>query len=78
MPRMTGNQYKKALAQFGLTQGQASWLFAGKSKTSGRRWAADGAPYYVALLLSIMFAYNLKPSDLEELGKEWRPARKRK
>jgi len=78
MARMTGAQYKKALAVFGMTQGQASWLFAGKTKTSGRRWAAEGAPYYVALLLSIMATYDLKPEDIEALGKEWRPTDKKR
>lgn len=76
-PPMTARQYKKALARYNLTQGRASWLFGGKTKMSGRRWAAEGAPYAVALLISIMDNFQLTPDDIDELGAPWRNKRAR-
>ena len=72
MSVMPGKQYKAALERYGITQGQASWLFNGKSRTSGRRWAAEGAPYTVALMIAVMDYYGITPDDIEELGAPWR------
>lgn len=71
-PPMTPKQYKAALERFEMTQGQASWLFNGKTKTSGRRWAAEGAPYHVALLIALMDHFGITAEDLEVIGKPWR------
>ena len=49
--------------EFGLTQGRAGLLFNGKSRDSGRRWAAAGAPYHVALIITIMREYELLPDS---------------
>lgn len=69
---MSRKQYRKALEHFGLTQAQACWLFNGKTQTSGRYWASRGAPYHVALLLTVMHEYKIHPKDIEELGAKWR------
>jgi len=76
-PPMTPGKYRAALGRYNLTQGRASWLFGGKTKTSGRRWAAEGAPYSVALLIAIMDTYQITPDDLDELGAPWRAKKKR-
>jgi len=72
MSAMSSKQYKAALKHYGLTQGHAAWLFNGKTRDSGRRWAAEGAPYHVALLLSLMYRCRLTPDDIEEVGAIWR------
>lgn len=72
MPALSGPQYKRALAHYRLTQGQASWLFNGKTRSSGRRWAAEGAPFHVALLLRVMHRYGLTPKDIERCGARYR------
>lgn len=71
-PPMSPRQYKAALERFEMTQGQASWLFNGKSKSSGRRWAQEGAPYHVALLITLMDQFGITADNLETLGKPWR------
>jgi hypothetical protein len=72
---MTRKQYREALEEFGLTQGRAAWLFNGKSVASGRRWAAEGAPYHVALIITMMRELKLHPDDIEEYGRKWRKKR---
>lgn len=72
MPAMTSQQYRKALARYNLTQGDAGWLFGGKTRTSGRRWAAEGVPFHVALILTLMDELNLSPDDIENYGAKWR------
>jgi hypothetical protein len=69
---MTAQQYRKALQEFELTQGRAGWLFGGKTLASGRRWAAEGPPYHVSLILTLMREYGIDPEDIEELGARWR------
>ena len=69
---MPKTHYRAALKHFGLTQGRAGWLFNGKSRTSGRRWAVQGAPYYAALILALMHEYDITPEDIERIGAKWR------
>jgi hypothetical protein len=69
---MKKKDYRAALKEFELTQGRAGLLFGGITDRSGRRWAALGAPYYVALLIEIMRKYKLHPDDIEMLGARWR------
>ena len=64
--------YREALAEFGLTQGYAGWLFNGKSKTSGRRWAVQGAPFSTALIIALMREYKIPPEEVERIGAPWR------
>jgi hypothetical protein len=72
MAGMSPKQYRAALAEFQLTQGRAGWLFGGKTMTSGRRWAAEGPPYSVSLVLALMREYDVTPEDIELLGARWR------
>jgi hypothetical protein len=69
---MSAAAYRKALASLELSQGRAGWLFGGKTQTSGRHWAAVGAPYHVALLLRLMKLYDLTPDDIDEIGAPYR------
>jgi hypothetical protein len=75
---MSRTQYRQALADFGITQGYAAWIFGGKSRFSGRRWAAEGAPYAVALVISMMRDLKLKPEDIEKYGEPWRNKKRRR
>jgi len=65
---MSPKQYRDALARYGLTQGEAGWLFGGKSRDSGRRWAAEGPPYHVALLLTLMQQRHISPQYVAKIG----------
>ena len=69
---MTKKEYRAALEEWELTQGRAAWLFNGKSDRSGRRWAAEGAPYHVALIISLMQEFELTPEHIEALGRKYR------
>ena len=74
-PPMSARLYRNALERYVLTQGQASWLFGGKTKLSGRRWAQEGAPYSVALTIGLMDEYGISPEDIQRIGKPWRRKR---
>lgn len=69
---MTRKEYRAALDEFDLSQEQAAWLFNGKSDRSGRRWAAEGAPYHVALIVAMMQKCRLKAKHIEALGRKYR------
>jgi hypothetical protein len=61
---MTPAQFKRAIAQVGLSQ-QRAGVFMGRSGRQGQRWAAgDPIPASVAKLLRLMVALNLKPKDV--------------
>lgn len=75
---MSAEQYKAALADFGLSQPRAGWIFGGKSQASGRLWPAEGAPYYVALIISLMRMYDITPDDIEEIGAPFRTEKLRR
>jgi len=47
---MGGEEYRKRIAALGLTQEQAGELFGATGRT-GQRWASDGPPKAVAMLL---------------------------
>ena len=68
---MSKRDYRAALEEFDLTQGRAALLFGGKSNRSGRRWAANGAPYHVALIITLMQEFELTPKDVMEYAKKW-------
>lgn len=72
---MSAKQYKAALADFKISQSYAGWIFGGKSKDSGRLWPAEGAPYYVAVIISLMRIYNITPEEIEEIGAPFRKKR---
>ena len=69
---MTKDEYLSALKELGVTQQRAAWLFNGKSTRSGRRWAREGAPYHVALIIALMQEFELTPEHIEALGRQWR------
>ena len=69
---MPAARSRDAIKRLGLTQAQAAWLFAGKSRQSGRRWATEGAPYAVALLLDLMEQCDINPETIEAMGQRWR------
>lgn len=69
---MTRKEFRAALDEFKLTQGRAAWLFTGKSDRSGRRWAVEGAPYHVALIIALMQEFELTPEHIQALGAKWR------
>jgi hypothetical protein len=65
-------EYRAALEDMGISPLRAAWLFNGKSERSGRRWAREGAPYHVALIIALMQEFGLTPGYIEVLGKPWR------
>lgn len=74
---MTKEQYRAALEEFELSQAHAAWLFNGKSKASGRRWATEGAPFSTALIITMMRVFELTPGDIEHFGRQWRKRKER-
>jgi hypothetical protein len=68
---MTKQEYRRVLKDYELTQARAAWLFNGKSDRSGRRWATEGAPYHVALIVELMREFQLTPEDIETLGRKY-------
>jgi DNA-binding XRE family transcriptional regulator len=62
---MTANEFRAALAEFGLTQ-QACARFLGAGERSVRRWATeDGTvPRSVVLVFALMARYGLTPEDV--------------
>jgi hypothetical protein len=69
---MTREAYRAALTEMNLSQDNAAYLFTGKTGRTGRRWAKDGAPFYVALIIALMRKYHLSPADIRRLGRPWR------
>jgi hypothetical protein len=69
---MNREEYLSALKELGVSQQRAAWLFNGKSARSGRRWAREGAPYHVALIIALMQEFELTPEHIEALGRQWR------
>lgn len=65
---MTQIEYVKALKQLQLSKEEAALLFNGKSDRSGRRWAKHGAPYHVALILTMMEHFAITVEDIEALS----------
>jgi hypothetical protein len=69
---MSKKEYRAALEDMNLTQGRAAYLFNGKSDRSGRRWASEGAPFAVALIIALMQEFELEPEHIEALGRRYR------
>jgi hypothetical protein len=69
---MSRRQYRQALDRYGLTQAEACWLFSGRTQRSGRRWAAQGAPFHVALLITLMDEGVITLEDITTYGTYWR------
>jgi hypothetical protein len=69
---MSKKEYRAALEELELSQGRAAWIFGGKSGRSGRRWANEGAPYAVALVITLMQEFELTPEHIEAIGARFR------
>jgi hypothetical protein len=69
---MSKDEYRQAIEKLGLTQARAAWLLNGKSDRSGRRWANEGAPYHIALILTMMEEFGLTSEHIEAIGRRWR------
>jgi transcriptional regulator with XRE-family HTH domain len=65
---MTPDQYRDALKALGLTQNEAGRLF-GVHAGSGRRWASEGPPEAVAMLLRIADRLQWTKEYLEKISK---------
>jgi hypothetical protein len=59
---MTGAEYKKAIAQLGLSQ-QRAGLWLGLSPRTGQTYASEGAPKQTAMLLRLMLKYGERPEE---------------
>ena len=60
---MTGAEYKKAIAQLGLSQ-QRAGLWLGLSKRTGQTYAEIGAPKQTAMLLRLMLKHGESPNNI--------------
>ena len=61
---MTGAEYKKAIAQLGLSQ-QRAGLWLGLSRRTGQVYASEGAPKHVAMLFRLMLETGRMPEDIQ-------------
>ena len=61
---MSGNEYKKAIAQLGLSQERAG-LWLGLSARTGQVYASEGAPKHVAMLFRLMLEIGRMPEDIQ-------------
>jgi hypothetical protein len=69
---MSPDAYRKRLASLDLTQEKAGELF-GASARSGRRWAAEGPPLPVAIVLLLVGNDRAKLDRVaEKLAIKWR------
>lgn len=66
---MDAEQYRRALAQLALSQ-EAAGVEFGSSPRSGQRWAAEGPPASVAILVRLLLARKI---SLEDVAAALRP-----
>jgi hypothetical protein len=59
---MTGPEFKRAIAQLGLSQERAG-LWLGLSARTGQAYAAEGAPKQTAMLLRLMIKHGEMPDE---------------
>jgi len=62
---MTPEEYRSIIEAFGLSQ-EAAGVWLGKSERTGQRYAIEGPPRVVAMLLRLMVKDGLKPDDVAE------------
>lgn len=60
---MTSDEFRKALSDLGQTQA-AFARFIEVDERTVRRWATDGPPRSIALLLGLMQRFGVQPADL--------------
>lgn len=63
---MTGEAYKAAIAELGLTQNAAGRFFEVHEVTA-RKWAANGPPAPVAKFLRLMLALKFTPEYVDRV-----------
>ena len=63
---MTGPEYLAAIEHVGLNQSKAG-VFFGAHEQTGRRWAANGPPESVAMLLRLMIRCEYTPDQVRKL-----------
>ncbi len=63
---MTAEQYRAAIAALDLNQVAAA-KFLGISPRSSRQYAADGAPYFIGMLLWLMVKHKIEPASATAL-----------
>ena len=65
---MSAEEFRAALERLGLTQTGAAGVdsFMGVSERTSRRWAVDGPPDSVAMLLRLMMFFELKPDNVRQ------------
>ena len=69
---MSPDAYRKRLASLDLTQEQAGELFGAGART-GQRWAAEGPPLPVAIVLLLVGNYRAKLDRVaDKLAIKWR------
>lgn len=68
MAAMTAKDYRAAIEQLGLSQERAG-LFFGVSPRTGQRYASEGPPKVVAMLLRIMLEYKISVQRAEVVGR---------
>jgi hypothetical protein len=69
---MNGAAYRKHLARLSLSQEEAGILF-GASPRTGQRWANDGPPLSVAVLLVLVQRFDLTVDDLRKIIDKLQP-----
>jgi DNA-binding transcriptional regulator YiaG len=62
---MTGQEYKRRIAELGLTQASAATFF-GVSERTGRYWVQYEPHPAAAKLLEVMYNFSLTVLDVEE------------
>ena len=61
---MSGDEYKQAIAELGLSQlGAGRWLRI--AKRTAQNYAKRGPPEPVAMLLRLMLTLDLDPADVK-------------
>lgn len=65
---MDADQFRAALERLGLTQTGANGVntFLDVSERTSRRWAVDGPPDAVAMLLRLMISKKLTPAHVRK------------
>jgi hypothetical protein len=64
---MDADEYRRALESLGLKQTgeNGAGVFLGVDDRTSRRWATDGPPRAVAMLLRLMIARRIKPETVK-------------
>lgn len=67
---MNVRAYRRFLSRYGVTQGHAAAMLADATTRSGARWAAEGPPFTVEMLLRLIQYYELPIDEIEKLSKD--------